>query len=55
MFVKNTDAVNNWLAALNQSNYNLYRFKAYPTVELDINWKEELEKHARNYLNDNNV
>ena len=54
MFVKNADAVNDWIAALNQSNHNLYRFKAYPTVELDINWKEELEKHARNYLNDNN-
>jgi len=54
MFVKNIDDVNNWLTALNDSDYSLYRFKDFPTAELDINWREELEKHSKNYLNDNN-
>ena len=51
MFVKNIDDVNDWLTVLNDSNYGLYRFKDFPTTELDINWVEELEKHAKNYLN----
>ena len=54
MFVKNIDDVNDWLTVLNDSNYGLYRFKDFSTTELDINWVEELEKHAKNYLNNKN-
>jgi hypothetical protein len=53
MFIKNLDDVNNWLEDLNISKHRLYRFKEFPTTELDIDWIEELVKHARNYLNDN--
>ena len=51
MIVLNKTLVKKWLAKLWENNYVYHRYPAFKVSDLTMNWRDELEKHARNYLN----
>ena len=44
--VLNKTQLETWLKQLDVSGYQLYRYHRYPIKHLDMNYMEELEKHA---------
>lgn len=52
MLVHNLEKLNHWLKELYSSGYVFYRFDQYPVKYLDMDWQEELSKHANAFLED---
>lgn len=50
MLVTNLEEISSWLRELQSSGYELLRFKNYPVDQLEMPWEYELDKHAENYL-----
>ena len=50
MLVTNLEEISSWVRELQNSSYELLRFKNYPVDQLEMSWEHELDKHAKNYL-----
>ena len=52
MQVTNLKDVETWLDQLWKSGYVFLRYNEYPTKDLEMNWEQELIKHAKCYEQD---
>jgi hypothetical protein len=53
MSIENLNDIEVWLESLKINQVKLLRFKEFPVSLLNMNYKEELLKHAENYLLNN--